>query len=394
MAPPTNNPFDLPPLQAEEAAHSERLARHIRRELDEAGGRLGFERFMELALYTPGLGYYSGGRQKFGAQGDFITAPEISPLFSQCLANQCAQVLRQLDKASILEFGAGSGRMAADVLATLAQLDCLPEQYFIIELSSELQQRQRQTLKETVPELLTRVRWLSALPEKFTGIILANEVLDAMPVQRFRNTADGPRLLDVVCQDHDFAIAEGARLPPPLQQRLAALPPLTPGYESEFNSRAEAWVRSTAQCLDQGLMLLIDYGYPQTEYYHPDRQRGTLRCYFRHRAHDDPLHYLGMQDITAHVDFTAIAAAGLDSGLALCGFSSQGGFLIGAGLEKFAGPRYSDDAKQQAELAQQIRKLTLPGEMGEAFKVLALGRGVTEPLVGFEFNDQRWRLGL
>ncbi len=393
MLPPPSS-LELPTPSPDEQAHSSRLLTLIRQRLADTGGTLDFEHFMDLALYAPGLGYYAAGRQKFGYQGDFVTAPEISPLFSQCLARQCAEILPQLHEGNILEFGAGTGRMAADVLATLATLNALPTHYYILELSPDLQQRQYQTLRAAVPELLSRVIWLNALPTTFSGVILANEVLDAMPVQRWRCIDDEIRLLEVIWEHDKLNYVPGRVLPPALHQRLTHLLPLPPGYESEFNMRAEAWIHTLAAILDAGVMVLIDYGYPRAEYYHAQRQHGTLRCYYRHRAHDDPFRLIGLQDITAHVEFTAMAEAGLAGGLDLLGFTHQAGFLIGAGLEECASPLLHEGSTRQLEIVQQIRKLTLPGEMGEAFKVLALGRGVAGPLRGFEFNDQRWRLGL
>ncbi len=379
----------VPPLQPEEAAQRDRLLETIRHELTLAGGRLDFERYMELALYAPGLGYYSGGRRKFGARGDFVTAPELSPLFSRCLGGQCGEVLRQLPDADILEFGAGSGSMAAQILLTLREQGQLPGRYWILELSGELQQRQRQTLAATVPDLLPRVGWLQQLPVGFRGVILANEVLDAMPVQRFRITADGPRWQDVTWGDHGLTWVDGAAVPEPWRQRLDPLPA---GYVSEVGRRGEAWVASLADCLHAGLVLLIDYGYGRAEYYHPDRRHGTLRCYYRHRAHDNPFLLPGLQDISAHVDFTAIAEAATGAGLELMGYSHQAGFLIGAGIDRHAADLPAATLQQQAELARQIRILTLPGEMGEAFKVMGLSRGLSDQITGFNPVDLRHRL--
>lgn len=396
----TPGPFDLPAPEAEAAAHSERLVHHIRRQIEAEGGSISFARYMELALYAPALGYYSAGSRKFGAGGDFVTAPELSPLFGACLARQIGDLLAADPSGLILEFGAGSGVLAATLLASLERLGRLPDEYLILELSGELRARQRQTLAARVPALAGRVRWLDTLPTGFRGIMLANEVLDAIPCERFSIRAGRPRQLRVVATEQGFATHEGQELKAAtgVVQRcgLAELD----GYCSEVNPRAQAWIHALGDALAQGVLLLIDYGYPQTEYYLPDRQQGTLRCYYRHRAHDEPFLYPGLCDITAHVDFTAIAEAGLAAGLLVPGFTTQGNFLIGCGLEEVARELQADSDPDSAagrqlalQLASQIRHLTLPGEMGEAFKVLALTRGIDGPLRGFAFNDQRRRLG-
>jgi SAM-dependent MidA family methyltransferase len=385
---------DLPAPSTEALAHSERLAALIRGEIDAAGGALGFDRFMELALYAPGLGYYSAGSRKFGEAGDFVTSPELSALFSRCLARQCHEVLEGLGGGEILEFGAGSGVMAADILAELSALGCLPERYGILELSAELRARQQETIREKVPQLAERVVWLEGLPAAgFRGVVLANEVLDAMPVHRFRIAGGEPRELFVVRQGEGFALREGE----PGAELAAALAPLRQqtglgeGYESELNLRAADWVQSLGDFLGQGVALLIDYGFPRSEYYHPQRNRGTLMCHYRHRAHDDALILPGLQDITAHVDFTAVAEAALAAGLAVRGYTSQANFLVANGLTALLAEA-GGDVKQQLTLAAQVKRLTMPGEMGELFKVMALGRGWERPLQGFALRDERGRL--
>ena len=384
----------LPPPSAEALAHSEKLQGVIREAIAAAGGAIGFDRFMELALYAPGLGYYSAGSRKFGEAGDFVTAPELSSLFSRCLARQCREVLERIDGGDILEFGAGSGTMAADILAELAALDCLPGRYRILELSAELRERQQQTITERVPALADRVQWLDGLPEPgFRGVVLANEVLDAMPVHRFRITGGEPRELFVAWDGEGFSLEE--REPEGvLKERLQHLQSeysLDDGYESELNLRAEDWVRSLGDFLEQGVALLIDYGFAAGEFYHPQRHRGTLMCHYRHRAHDDALILVGLQDITAHVDFTAVGEAALAAGLSVRGYTGQANFLIGNGLtELLAGTQ--GDARQQLTLAAQVKRLTMPGEMGELFKVMALARGWDGPLQGFALRDERGRL--
>ena len=385
----------LPSPSAEAQAHSERLQALIREEITAAGGHIGFDRFMELALYAPGLGYYSAGSGKFGEAGDFVTAPELSPLFSRCLARQCAEVLEGIGGGDILEFGAGSGVMAADILAELARLEQLPQRYGILELSADLRQRQRETIEQKVPQLASRVVWLDALPEAgFRGVVLANEVLDAMPVQRFVIENGEPHELRVGWDGERFALHSSpadaelfARIRQ-LQQRYE----LPEGYSSELNLRAEEWVRSLADFLAQGVALLIDYGFPQREFYHPQRSMGTLMCHYRHRAHDDALILVGLQDITAHVDFTAVGEAALAAGLEVRGYTSQANFLLANGVTELLAEAQGD-ARAQLSLSAQVKRLTMPGEMGELFKVMALGRGWQGPLRGFALRDERVRLG-
>ena len=381
----------LPAPSTAEQAHSAALTERIRADINTHGGAIDFSRFMELALYAPGFGYYSAGQQKFGATGDFVTAPELGPLFARCLARPCAQVLTALGSADILEAGAGSGALAADLLRELEALDSLPRNYFILELSAELRARQTQTLKLKVPHLFDRVRWLDTLPTKgFRGVVFGNELLDAMPVERFRVTAAGPQQLQVGWGKDKFIWCE-RHADAALQQRIDALH-LPTHYTSEINFHAEAWVGSVADRLAHGAILLVDYGFPRTEFYHPQRTDGTLMCHYRHRAHADPLVYVGLQDITAHVDFTAIADAGSAAGLALLGYTSQAAFLLDCDLEKILAASDPNNVRAHLALTQQIKKLTLPQEMGELVKVVALGRGLDRPLAGFRRQDRRARL--
>lgn len=374
-------------------AHSERVCALVQNEFAANGGAISFRRFMELVLYAPGLGYYSAGAHKFGAKGDFATAPELSNVFSRCVARQCQQVLT-VTGGGILELGAGSGIMAAAVLHELERLHCLPERYLILELSADLQQRQYQTLLAKVPHLLPQVRWLKQLPSKpIKGIIVANEVLDALPIERFRITANGLRPLLVAWEGDYFVYQEGSAEPdwwPVLADRLSTTLPL--GYESEYNPQLAHWLYSLAQCLWQGVMLFIDYGYPAREYYHYERSMGTLICHYRQRAHHDPFIYPGLQDISASVDFTALAEAVLGAELELLGYTSQNYFLFGCGLEEILAHAYLPDQMAYWQLSQQVKKLILPGEMGERFKVLACGRDFDKPLRGFELHDERVRL--
>jgi SAM-dependent MidA family methyltransferase len=380
----------LPSPTAAEQTHSGKLRELIRAEIGASGGAIPFARFMQLALYAPGLGYYVAGKHKFGAAGDFVTAPELGSVFARCLARQCRQILVALGGGDILEAGAGSGILASDLLGELESLGRLPEHYFILELSAELRARQAETLRRKAPHLQERVHWLDALPSRFNGIVIANELLDAMPVERFKVTATGVNQLHVACDDDRFTWREK---PAALSIRTRIEPlALAPDFTSEVNLQAEAWVRSFADILSHGVLLLIDYGFPRAEFYHPQRTRGTLMCHYRHRAHHDPLILVGLQDITAHVDFTAMAGAGTESGLALLGYTSQAAFLIGSGLEQLVAMSQTENTRAHLELTQQIKKLTLPHEMGELYKVMALGRGVTEPLPGFSIQDRRRRL--
>lgn len=387
---PTGAPCTLPSPTADELAHSDRLRTHIRAEIGASGGAISFARFMQLALYAPGLGYYVAGQRKFGADGDFVTAPELGPLFARCLARQCRQILAALEGGDILETGAGSGILAADLLVELESLGRLPEHYFILEVSTDLRARQAETLRQKAAHLLARVHWLDALPPTFRGIVLANELLDAMPVERFKITENGINQLHVAWDDDRFTWRERPA-DMSIRSRLEPLA-LAPDYTSEVNLQAEAWIRSTADILQQGVLLLIDYGFPRAEFYHPHRSHGTLMCHYRQRAHHDPLILVGLQDITAHVDFTAMAEAGTASGLALLGYTSQAAFLIGAGLEQLVTMSEPENTRAHLALTQQIKKLTLPHEMGELFKVMAIGRGMPEPLPGFSIQDRRGRL--
>jgi SAM-dependent MidA family methyltransferase len=388
----------LPPLNADERAHSQRVVEHIRHFMRQHGGVIGFDTWMRLALYAPGLGYYSAGATKFGSSGDFVTAPEMGSLFSRCVARQCADVLR-VTGGEILELGAGSGRMAADILTELASLDSLPERYSILEVSADLAERQRARIAELPPAISARVQWLDRWPERvMRGVVLANEVLDAMPVERFvlRGRPDGidVRALGVGLTDDGFEWRETSPAPE-LMHAVAdiveALPaPLPDGYESEVCLAFQPWIASLAAQLETGVALLIDYGLPRAHLYHPDRTTGTLRCHFRHHAHSDPFINVGLQDITAWVDFTRVAEAADSSGLEVLGFASQAGFLIGAGIESLLSEgmqRAGGDVRQQATLAGEARRLLLPGEMGEIFKVIALGRGYEQPLTGFSTQN-------
>lgn len=384
-------------LLPDEHQHQQSIESLICQQMAAAGGALPFDRFMELALYAPGMGYYSGGALKFGKGGDFVTAPEISPVFGQCVANQCQQVLERLPGGSILEFGAGSGRLAVDVLARLQVLDALPQEYLILELSAELRDRQQQLLARCLPELLSRVRWLDRLPDHFSGVVLANEVLDAMPVHRFKLHAGAVQEMFVDWRDGAFAEFWQQTQNPLLEQAVTGIQSrygeLADGYESEVNLRAHPWISGLAQILDRGLILLIDYGYTGAEYYHPERSMGTLICHFRHQAHADALKLVGLQDITANVDFSRVAQAALESGLAVAGYSTQAHFLLGCGLDALLGEQDQADVGRWLDAVQAVKQLTLPSAMGERFKALGLSKQMDgQSFRGFALRDLQERL--
>lgn len=364
---------------------------------EQQGGSIAFSAFMHMALYQPGLGYYSGGLQKFGATGDFITAPEVSSMFSQCLARQAAQIFNEMEQADMLEFGAGSGIMAADILLEMERLHALPGNYYIVELSAELRERQKRTVMDKAPHLIEKLQWLDALPQQaIQGVIVANEVLDAMPVECFRVNDGAVEQMRIVAEDEhlkagyaeaDEAMLEQVRT---IEQRREKT--FEDGYCSEFNPAVKAWLASLYAVLDRGLVLLVDYGYPVQEYYLDERSSGTLVCHYQHRAHADPLWYPGLQDITAFVDFSAVAYAAVDVGFDVSGYTSQAMFLMGCGLAELHQSVVSDEPRQQLLLAQQIKTLTLPSEMGERFKAIALSKKIDSPLIGFAMQDYRNRL--
>jgi SAM-dependent MidA family methyltransferase len=348
---------------------------------------------MELALYAPGLGYYSGGSRKFGAEGDFLTAPELTPLFGQALARQVAQVLAA-SSPFVIEAGAGSGRLAADLLVALMALGCAPERYQVLELSGELRARQQATLAEHAPEFVGRVEWLDRLPERFSGCLLANEVLDAIPTHplRWNAVSPAPTILEQGVGLVDGRLARVERTATgALLAAANELPVLAP-YRSEISLAARAWVAEMAGRLEQGALLLIDYGLPRHELYRAHRDSGTLRCHYRHRVHDDPLWRPGLCDITSHVDFTAVAEAGFDAGLDVLGYTSQANFLINCGIGELLAAR-KVGAGETANLADlrasgAVNVLLSPDEMGELFKVIALGRGLPQTLLGFTRGDR------
>lgn len=380
------SPLPEPSEAAKECSRA--LSRLIAAEIAAGGGWLSFARYMELALHSPGLGYYGGGAQKFGASdqgGDFVTAPELTPLFGQTLAVQVAEIMAA-SAPQVIEVGAGSGRLAADLLIALEAAGAAPERYLILELSGELRARQRETIATHASALLERVQWLDRLPETFSGCVVANELLDAMPVHALAWRETGLMERGVAQRDGRFVWAERPA-PAYLANVAGELPAVTP-YESEIGLNAAAWVAEWGRRLERGALLLLDYGLPRHEYYHPNRNGGTLRCHYRHRAHDDLFAWPGLSDITAHVDFTAIAEAGHDAGLDVLGYTSQSSFLINLGLGELLAARRDQDESSGLRAAGAVQMLISPNEMGELFKVIALGRGIDELLRGFCRGDR------
>ncbi|CAB3909667.1 hypothetical protein LMG26858_04666 [Achromobacter anxifer] len=390
-------PANLPALSPAAQQHSDAAAEHLRAAIAAHGGWLSFDHWMAQALYAPGLGYYAAGNVKLAEAdgdvrapaGDFVTAPQLTPLFTRTLARQAAQVLRQTQTDAVLEFGAGTGALAEGVLRELDALGLDQTRYLILEVSADLRARQA----ERLAPFGDRVQWLDALPQRFAGCVLANEVLDAMPVSIFRWSDAGEVLERGVAVDASQGFVwEDRPAPPALAAAVAERMPALPGYVSEINLQGEAWIAAMGGWLERGAALLVDYGFPRSEYYHPQRAGGTLMCHLRHHAHGDPFTAPGLQDITAHVDFTAMADAALAAGLQVLGYTSQARFLMNAGLMDLLAQLDPSDAQQYAQAVAPVQKLLSESEMGELFKVLAVGRGITEPLAGFSRGDRLGKL--
>jgi SAM-dependent MidA family methyltransferase len=386
-----------PPLPPEDVAHSARVAAHIHGLIEANGGWLPFSRFMEAALYAPGLGYYMADRVRFGAEGDFVTAPELSPLFVACLADCLAELLARTGGGDIVEFGAGSGIAAAFLLVGLERRGALPRRYRIVEVSPDLARRQ-QWFFGRWPGLAAfrdRIEWLRAPPpEPWQGIAFGNEVVDAMPIERFRVRGDGCEALGVVVDGPGFAWRPGpadAALHDAVAAIQARLPePMPDGYVSECRPALPAWLQGAAGGLRQGALLFIDYGLPRAQYYHASRDGGTLCGFRRHRRVDDALATPGVQDLTAWVDFSALADAGAGCGLRVGGFATQAHFLISLGIDRhLAQAQEGRELRDRLKLQQDAASLMLPGEMGERFKAIALARGLDGTLPGFSFRDLR-----
>lgn len=383
---------DLPSLTHDELLRSTALTEFIRQEIATHGGPISFARFMELALYHPDYGYYNNPNFTLGSKGDFTTSPEISPLFAQCFAAQCLQIFKHIKTKIILELGAGTGRLAADLLLSLSQTNDI-EHYYIYEISPNLRKKQKELIQLSCPELLDRVTWINQLPKNFSGIIIANEVLDALPVHCFNidnnqakercvsweenqftwknihsNTANFSKYINKILHEHIFSHE----------------------YESEIHINLAEFVKSISQCLTHGVILFADYGYGEREYYHPERHHGTLTCFYKHRRHANPLIYPGLQDITAHVNFTHVIEIAAENGCQLAGYTSQAAFLLSCGLMNFAAAAENNlSSADQFKLHQAIKLLTLPTEMGEVIKIMALSKNIDLSLIGFTLQDRR-----
>jgi len=369
---------------------SAELTQLIQQEIQSSGGFISFARFMELTLYAPDLGYYTGNTTKFGRQGDFVTAPEISPLFAKCLARQCSEIFSTLNPFSMMELGAGTGIFAKDLLQELEKLNALPDRYFIVEPSSDLRERQKKLLQATCPFYFSRIEWRETLPkEKISGIIFANEVLDALPVHCFRMGEKNIEERSVELENNKFnwrltkPTADLEKSVTTLQQEIE----FPEGYESEINLALDPWIKNLSNCLQSGVILLFDYGYGRREFYHPDRTQGTLMCYYQHQRHTNPFLHVGLQDITAHVDFTAVIESAVSANLTLGGYTTQAAFLFAAGLLELAQSETLSDVEQFKQ-NQAIKTLTLPSQMGEAIKVIALTKNYDNPLKGFSLQTR------
>ena len=382
----------LPQSNADAIKHSLALSEKIHQAIQLNGGWTNFADFMHRALYEPGLGYYSGGAKKFGFAGDFVTAPEISPLFAKTIANQVAQVIQALNiqniQSSVLELGAGTGRLAKDLLLALHDSKSTIQHYFILEVSAYLRDVQREKLRAELPaELFEKVVWLNALPKEFNGFILGNEVLDALPIHIVKRREQGFFEMGVVSDNSQFLWQEKPLKDVQLTQFVEGLN-LSENYAIEVCPAASGLIASLAEILQKGALMMVDYGFSRAEYYHPQRHQGTLMCHYRHHAHDDPLLYLGLQDITAHVDFTRIAEAGVGAQLELVGFTTQAQFLINAGMMKFLEEAAGDKQENYLPVVAAAQKLLSPAEMGDLFKVIAFNKNLDIDLIGFSAGDK------
>jgi SAM-dependent MidA family methyltransferase len=376
--------FSLPPPAPDAAAHSHELAERIANAIAEEGGWIAFSRFMEHALYAPGFGYYAAGSRKIGAEGDFVTAPEISPMFARCLAMQARQVLERTG-GDVLELGPGTGILAADLFSELKAHGAAPARYRLLEVSPELRERQRALIAERHPGDAGRFEWIDRLPERIDGVVIANEVLDVLPCALVHRSGGVVLERGVVVTEAGFGWEDTAIPDGELKRRAnAVIPPGDYDYLTEVNLAAEALVRSVAAALGRGLALFIDYGFAQNEYYHPQRSMGTLRCHYRHRFHNDPFFLPGLQDITAHVDFTAMARAAESAGAEVMGYTTQAHFLISCGLAVLVSGGDPNMTLSRLKATSAVHRLINPSEMGELFKVLGIGRGLDSPLLGFQ----------
>jgi SAM-dependent MidA family methyltransferase len=374
----------LPPPPPEAATHSAELAQHIGMTIASEGDWIPFSRFMELALYAPGFGYYTAGSHKFGSEGDFVTAPEISPMFARCFALQAVQVMDQVG-GDILELGPGSGLFAADLYGELKSVGKAPGRYRLLEVSPDLRERQRQVIAARFPGDLDRFEWIDALPDRIRGMVIANEVLDVVPFDIVHREHGELRERGVIVTEAGFAWDDVGLPEGELKRRAeAVVPPGDYGYTTEISLAAEALVRTLSSSLEAGLVVFIDYGFSEREYYHPQRSGGTLRCHYRHRFHGDPFFMPGLQDITAHVDFTAMARAAEQGASEVYGFTTQAYFLISCGLAVLVSSGDPTATLSKLKASSAVHRLISPSEMGELFKVLVFGKAMEEPILGLQ----------
>jgi SAM-dependent MidA family methyltransferase len=390
-SPPSRDPTALPAPSDDARAHSEKVVAHVAALIVEAGGWISFADYMGAALYAPGLGYYVAGTRKFGADGDFVTAPEMTPLFGGALAAQVADVLASVP-GDVIELGPGTGRLAADVLSALAVRDALPARYRLLEVSPDLRARQQEHLRRRVPALLPRVEWIDVLPDRWRGALVANEVLDAVPPHVVVRRDGVWHERGVVLDGRRLALADRPLAEGKLRASARVRFPEEGDYASEINPAAQALVSSLARRCESGAMFLLDYGFPEAEFYHPQRATGTLMTHYRHRALSDALFLPGLADLTAHVDFTAIAQSGVASGMTLAGFTSQARFLVNCGMLDLLAEVGDPSSSSYLREAAAVQKLLSPAEMGELFKILALSRGIDDVLRGFREGDRSRRL--
>ncbi|MBV1909925.1 MAG: SAM-dependent methyltransferase [Kangiellaceae bacterium] len=398
----SNQVIDSFEMSDEAKLNQQQLRKIIRENIASSGGAISFSSYMNAALYQPKLGYYQNQLQKFGEQGDFITAPEMGKYFATCLAASLASALSNLitdSSADLLEIGAGSGVLAFDLMLALDQLNSVPENYFILEPSSSLQQQQTSQLQKLPEKLKSRIRWISELPDHFTGVILANEVLDAIPFKRIQREKDEWLELGVAVNDEGFQattmeLADINDLPKQLCQSESEQEfVFSDGYITEIRPLIGGWIKSLANALDVGAIMLIDYGYSADEYYHPQRAAGTLSCFVRHHQHDDPFQFEGLQDITAHVDFSQVARAAEENNLNIDGYTTQAGFLLENGITQLAekNARHQSD-QQRFQSSRELQQLLMPGQMGEVIKVILLSKAMNNEIPGFSMQDHLHRL--
>jgi len=392
----SSKPIDSFEMSEEAIEIQKLLTERIIFEIDKQGGKLPFSQFMQMALYQPKLGYYQNRLHKFGDKGDFITAPEIGRYFAQSVAASTSRCFNKNNNQSILEIGAGSGALAANLLKSLEKLKSLPEEYLILEPSAQLQAQQKALLKESMPKYFSKIKWLDKLPNGVDGVVIANEVADAIPCERIKFTNNQWVRLGVSHQNgclqiSDMDVISEGKLPQSLTEDGSEK--FVEGYITEYRPMLDGWIKSLANSLHQGAILLIDYGYPESEFYHPQRTSGTLNCFIRHHQQDDPLQLIGLQDITAHVDFSQIARVADSNGLEVSGYTTQAGFLLENGITEFCDKDSNQQTNEQRyRISQEIQKLLMPGQMGEVFKVICLTKNFPTEIKGFSLQDHLHRL--